>query len=297
MKSLKGIGLLLIANFLIMITLWITAPLLINVILPMVGIDLRGSIDLSSLVWALVFGFGGAFLSLLFSKQFARAMLDCYQITDPRGHAEQLIFHSVREIAQRLNITMPEVWIYDSPDPNAFATGPSRNNSMVAVSTGLLNNLNEQEVRSVLAHEMGHVYNGDMFATTVLAGLMNTFVHYISMWVRRFFAERDQAGLGIAVSIILQIVVTILASILISWFSRRREFGADAFSAKVYGKDSMISALRAIDNWVNRAQFAYDTQEPLATMKISGKAGGFMSLFATHPPIEVRIEALQRLTH
>jgi heat shock protein HtpX len=160
-----------------------------------------------------------------------------------------------------------------------------------------LNNLNEQEVRSVLAHEMGHVYNGDMFATTVLAGLMNTFVHYISMWVRRFFAERDQAGLGIAVSIILQIVVTILASILISWFSRRREFGADAFSAKVYGKDSMISALRAIDNWVNRAQFAYDTQEPLATMKISGKAGGFMSLFATHPPIEVRIEALQRLTH
>lgn len=295
MKSLKGIGLLLIANLLIMITLWITAPLLINVILPMFGIDLRGSVDLSSLVWALVFGFGGAFLSLLFSKQFARAMLDCYQITSPRNHAEQVIYNSVREIAGRLRIEMPEVWIYESPDPNAFATGPSRNNSMVAVSTGLLQNLKEDEVKAVLAHEMGHVYNGDMFATTVLAGLMNTFVYYISMWVRRFFADRDQAGLGIIVSVILQIVVTILASILISWFSRRREFGADAFAAKVYGRDAMISALRAIDNWVNRTQFQYSTQEPLATMKISGKAGGFMSLFATHPPIEARIAALQRV--
>lgn len=295
MKSLKGIGLLLIANILIMLTLWITAPLLINVVLPMFGIDLRGSVDLSSLVWAMVFGFGGAFLSLLFSKQFARAMLDCQQITQPRSHAEQVIYGSVQDIAQRLHITMPEVWIYESPDPNAFATGPSRNNSMVAVSTGLLQNLKEDEVKAVLAHEMGHVYNGDMFATTVLAGLMNTFVHYISMWVRRFFAERDQAGLGIAFSIVLQIVVMILASVLISWFSRRREFGADAFSAKVYGKSSMISALRAIDRWVNRAQFAYDSQEPLATMKISGKTGGLMSLFATHPPIEARIAALEHL--
>jgi heat shock protein HtpX len=295
MKSLKGIGLLLIANILIMLTLWITAPLLINVVLPMFGIDLRGSVDLSSLVWAMVFGFGGAFLSLLFSKQFARAMLDCQQITQPRSHAEQVIYGSVQDIAQRLHITMPEVWIYESPDPNAFATGPSRNNSMVAVSTGLLENLKEDEVKAVLAHEMGHVYNGDMFATTVLAGLMNTFVHYISMWVRRFFAERDQAGLGIAFSIVLQIVVMILASVLISWFSRRREFGADAFSAKVYGKNSMISALRAIDRWVNRAQFAYDSQEPLATMKISGKTGGLMSLFATHPPIEARIAALEHL--
>lgn len=296
MRSMKGIGLFLIANFLIMITLWISAPLVINVILPMLGIDVRGSVDLTTLVWALVFGFGGAFISLLFSKQFARAMLDCAQITEPRSHAEQLVFHSVREIAERLRITMPEVWIYESPDPNAFATGPSRNNSMVAVSTGLLNNLNEQEVRAVLAHEMGHVYNGDMFATTVLAGLMNTFVYYISMWVRRFFAERDQAMLGFAFSILIQIVVTILASILISWFSRHREFGADAFSAKVYGKDSMISALRAIDSWVTRTQFQYSTQEPLATMKISGKAGGFMSLFATHPPIEARVAALQQLS-
>ena len=295
MKWMKGMGLLLISNILIMITLSLTVPIVINVILPMFGIDVRGSVDLTTLVWAGMFGFGGAFISLAFSKQMARAMLDCQQITQPRSHAEHLIYGSVQEIAQRLHITMPEVWIYDSPDPNAFATGPSKNNSMVAVSTGLLQNLREEEVKAVLAHEMGHVYNGDMFATTVLAGLMNTFVYYIAMWVRRFFAERDQAALGFGLSIVIQIIVSILASIVISWFSRRREFGADAFAAKVYGKDSMIAALQAIDRWVNRTQFQYATQDALATMKISGRSGGFMSLFSTHPPVEARIAALQQL--
>lgn len=295
MKWLKGISLLLIANILIMVTLSITVPIVINVILPMFGIDVRGSVDLTTLVWAALFGFGGAFISLAFSKQMARAMLNCQQITQPRSHAEQIIYGSVQEIAQRLHITMPEVWVYDSPDPNAFATGPSKNNSMVAVSTGLLQNLREDEVKAVLAHEMGHVYNGDMFATTVLAGLMNTFVYYIAMWVRRFFAERDQAALGFGLSLVLQIIVSILASIVISWFSRRREFGADAFAAKVYGKESMIGALRAIDRWVTRTQFQHSPQDALATMKISGQAGGFMSLFATHPPIEARIAALEHL--
>jgi len=295
MKWLKGIGLLLITNILIMVTLSITVPIVINVMLPMFGIDVRGSVDLTSLVWAAMFGFGGAFISLAFSKQMARAMLNCQQITQPRSHAEQLIFGSVQDIAQRLQITMPEVWIYDSPDPNAFATGPSKNNSMVAVSTGLLHNLKEDEVKAVLAHEMGHVYNGDMFVTTVLAGLMNTFVYYIAMWVRRFFAERNQAALGFGLSLVLQIIVSILASIVISWFSRRREFGADAFAAKVYGKDSMIGALQAIDRWVTHTQFQHSPQDALATMKISGQSSGFMSLFSTHPPIEVRIAALQRL--
>lgn len=295
MKWMKGMGLLLISNILIMITLSLTVPIVINVILPMFGIDVRGSVDLSTLVWAAMFGFGGAFISLAFSKQMARAMLNCQQITQPSSRAEQIIYGSVQEIAQRLQITMPEVWVYDAPDPNAFATGPSKNNSMVAVSTGLLQNLREDEVKAVLAHEMGHVYNGDMFATTVLAGLMNTFVYYIAMWVRRFFAERDQAALGFGLSLVLQIIVSILASIVISWFSRQREYGADAFAAKVYGKESMISALRAIDRWVNRTQFEYSTQDALATMKISGQAGGVMSLFSTHPPIEARIAALEHL--
>ena len=295
MKSMKGMFLLLAANILIMVTLSLTVPLLINVILPMFGIDLRGSVDLSSMVWALVLGFGGAFISLAFSKQMARAMLDCQQITQPHSQAEHVIYGAVQEIAQRLHITMPEVWVYDSPDPNAFATGPSKNNSMVAVSTGLLQNLQEEEVKAVLAHEMGHVYNGDMFATTILAGLMNTFVYYIAMWVRRFFAERDQAALGFGLSLALQIIISIIASVLISWHSRHREYAADAFSARVYGKQSMIAALQSIDRWVNRAQFEYSGQDALATMKISGNSSGFMHLFATHPPIEARVAALEQL--
>src|SRR6058998_2748777 len=294
MKWMKGIFLLLAANILIMVTLSLTVPLLINFILPMFGIDLQGSVDLSSLVWALALGFGGAFISLAFSKQMARAMLDCRQITQPRSQAEQVIYGSVQEIAQRLHITMPEVWVYEAPDPNAFATGPSKNNSMVAVSTGLLNNLSEQEVRAVLAHEMGHVYNGDMFTTTVLAGLMNTFVYFISRWVYRHLAERNEA-LAFGVYIFLQMVLSFLAMIPISWFSRRREFAADSFSAKVYGREAMISALQSLDRWVKRAKIEYSTQDALATMKISGKSSGFFRLFETHPPIEERVAALQRL--
>jgi heat shock protein HtpX len=294
MKWLKGITLLLIANVLIFVTLSITFTLLVNVILPAFGIDVRGAVNQQDLVWAMVIGFGGAFLSLAFSKQMARSMLDCRQITQPRSQAEQVIFGAVQEIAQRLRIQMPEVWVYESPDPNAFATGPSKNNSMVAVSTGLLNNLNEQEVRAVLAHEMGHVYNGDMFTTTVLAGLMNTFVYFISRWVYRHLAERNEA-LAFGVYIFLQVVLSFLAMIPISWFSRRREFAADSFSAKVYGREAMISALQSIDRWVKRAKIEYSTQDALATMKISGKSSGFFRLFATHPPIEERVAALQRL--
>ncbi len=294
MKWLKGITLLLIANVLIFVTLSITFTLLVNVILPAFGIDVRGAVNQQDLVWAMVIGFGGAFLSLAFSKQMARSMLDCYQVTQPRSQAEQVIFGAVQEIAQRQRIQMPEVWVYESPDPNAFATGPSKNNSMVAVSTGLLNSLNEQEVRAVLAHEMGHVYNGDMFTTTVLAGLMNTFVYFISRWVYRHLAERNEA-LAFGVYIFLQMVLSFLAMIPISWFSRRREFAADSFSAKVYGREAMISALQSIDRWVKRAKIEYSTQDALATMKISGKSSGFFRLFATHPPIEERVAALQRL--
>lgn len=294
MKRLKGIALLLVANVLIFVTLSITFHVLVNFVLPAFGIDVRGAVNQQDLVWAMVIGFGGAFISLAFSKQMARAWLDCAQIVQPRTQAEQVIYGAVQEIAQRLRITMPEVWVYESPDPNAFATGPSKNNSMVAVSTGLLNNLNEQEVKAVLAHEMGHVYNGDMFTTTVLAGLMNTFVYFISRWVYRQLAERSEA-MAFGVYIVLQTLLSFLAMIPIAWFSRRREFAADAFAAKVYGREAMIAALQAIDRWINRAQMEYSTQDALATMKISGKSSGFLHLFATHPPIEVRIAALQKL--
>jgi heat shock protein HtpX len=294
MKWLKGIGLLLIANVLIFVTLSISFHVIVNYILPAFGIDVRGAVNQEDLVWALVIGFGGAFLSLAFSKQMARSMLNCSRIEQPKTQAEQVIYGTVQDIAQRLRIQMPEVWVYESEDPNAFATGPTKNSAMVAVSTGLLNNLNEQEVRAVLAHEMGHVFNGDMFTTTVLVGLMNTFVYFISRFVYRQVAERNEA-LGFAVYFVLQVVLSFLAMIPISWFSRRREFGADAFAAKVYGRDAMISALRGIERWMNRAHPEFSTQDPLATMKIAGNSSGLLRLFATHPPIEERVAALQRL--
>ena len=290
MKWIKGIVLLLITNILFMVAI----NVIVSVVLPAFGVTL-GSDTTSLLVMAAIFGFSGAFLSLAFSKQMARAMLSCQQITQPRTHAEQVIYGAVQSIARRLNITMPEVWVYESPDPNAFATGPSKNNSMVAVSTGLLQNLKEDEVQAVLAHEMGHVYNGDMFTTTVLAGLMNTFVYFIAMLVRRFFAEREQEGLGYALSFVVQIVLGFLAMIPVMWHSRRREFGADAFSAKVYGKGAMISALQGIDRWVSRAQMEpSNTADPLVTFKIAGTSR-VMRLFASHPTMEERIAALERL--
>ena len=290
MKWIKGIVLLLITNILFMVAI----NVIVSVVLPVFGITL-GSDYVSLLFMAAIFGFSGAFLSLAFSKQMARAMLNCQQITQPRSHAEQVIYGSVQDIARRLQITMPEVWVYDAPDPNAFATGPSKNNSMVAVSTGLLQNLKEDEVQAVLAHDMGHVYNGDMFTTTILAGLMNTFVYFISLVVRRFFAERDQEGLGFALSFVVQIVLGFLAMIPVMWHSRRREFGADAFSAKVYGKGAMISALQGIDRWVSRAQMEpSNTADPLVTFKIAGTSR-VMRLFASHPTMEERIAALERV--
>jgi heat shock protein HtpX len=157
-----------------------------------------------------------------------------------------------------------------------------------------MNHLNEGEVRAVIAHEMGHVYNGDMFTTTVLAGLMNTFVYFISRLVYRHMAERN-AALGFMSYIFLQIVLSFLAMIPISWWSRRREFAADRFAANTVGSQYMISALQGIDRWVQRSQFEYSSQDALATMKISGQSRSFMQLFSTHPPIEDRIEALRQL--
>jgi heat shock protein HtpX len=294
LKKFKGVGLLILSNLLISITLFVVFQVLANIVLPAFGIDLRGSVNSSIMLYALVLGFGGAFISLLFSKQMARAWLDCYQVTEPKTRQEEVVYRTVQELAQRLRIKMPEVWVFQAPDPNAFATGPTKNNAMVAVSASLLENMNEAEIRSVLAHEMGHVWNGDMFTITVLMGLMNTFVYFIALWVRRIFEERDQAGLGFILSLVIQIALSILASIVISWYSRRREFEADGFSAKAYGPSPMISALQRISRFHEEAEAQNAFSDPLATMKISGDTGGWLRLFATHPPIEERIAALQR---
>ena len=282
-------------RILLLIATNLAVMLVLSIVVSVLGFDrwlTANGIDyLSLLVFSAIFGFGGAFISLLMSKVIAKMSVGAQTIDGSEGSTQFWLVQTVERLAREAGIAKPEVAIYEGA-PNAFATGAFKNDSLVAVSTGLLNNLNEQEVKAVLAHEMGHVYNGDMFTTTVLAGLMNTFVYFISMWVRRLFAERDQAMLGMVLSFVLQIVLGILAMIPIMWFSRRREFGADAFSARVYGKDAMISALRGIERWVTRAQPEYTTQDPLVTFKISGKTGGTMSLFASHPSIEERVAAL-----
>lgn len=293
--GLKGIGLLLLSNILIFVTLSITFTLLVNIVLPAFGMDIRGSVNQTVLLWSFVLGFGGAFASLLMSKRMARMMLRMTRITSPRSAEEQMIFNTVSELSQPLGIKMPEVWVYDAPDPNAFATGATKNSAMVAVSTGLLQNLNEKEVRAVLAHEMGHVFNGDMFTTTILAGLMNTFVYFISHMAYRHVAQRNPM-LGFAVYFFLQIVLSFLAMIPICWFSRRREFAADEFAAKRYGSEAMIGALRSIHRFVERNRVQYSTKDALATMKISGSTGGWLRLFSTHPPLETRVARLEWLT-
>lgn len=292
MKTMKGMVWLVVANVLIFVTLSVTFTILVQFVLPAFGIDLRHSANHSLLLWSFVIGFGGAFISLLFSKRLARVGLRAQRITQPRTADEQVIYRTVEDLSTRLGITMPEVWIYDAPDPNAFATGPSKHRAMVAVSTGLLRHLDEQGVRAVVAHEMGHVFNGDMFTTTVLMGLMNTFVYFVSNIITRHIAERNQM-LAFVAYFFIQTVLSFLAMIPICYFSRRREFAADRYAAQTFGPGAMIAALEGIDRFVKAARVQHSTQDALATMKISGNTQGWLHLFATHPPIEARIAALR----
>jgi len=295
MKALKGIGLLILTNILIMVTLMITGTLLVNVILPMFGIDVRSSFAASNLTWSLVFGFGGAFISLLMSKWLVKRGMQMQQIITPSTPKEKLVFETIQTLAQREGIKMPEVWVYWDDVPNAFATGPSRNSSMVAVSSGLAMNLTDDELKAVLAHEMGHIANGDMLATTLLQGLMNTFVYFIARMISEPIRERN-ALMGFVVDLVLQIALSFLAMIPVTWFSRHREFGADAYAADAVGADAMISALRKIEYLSNQSEAyvnAPEEEDALATMKIYAAHSSLSGLFATHPPIEARIAALQ----
>jgi len=292
MRSLKGIGLLIITNLLIMFTLMISGTILISV-LEKNGIILPGSIATQDFVWSLVFGFGGAFISLFMSKWLAKRGMRMQQVTAPSTAKEKVVFETVQQLSTREGIKMPEVWVYWDDAPNAFATGPTRNNAMVAVSSGLAMNMNDNELKAVIAHEMGHVTNGDMLATTLLQGLMNTFVYFVARMLARPIMERNY-WMGFAVYMVLQFVLSILAMIPICWFSRRREFRADAFAADALGAQHMISALQKLEalshqNAVQH-QGEHHEEDALATMKIYG---GFSGLFATHPPIEQRITALR----
>lgn len=251
------------------------------------------------IVFASVFGMGGAFISLAISKWTAKMSTGAKVITEPRNESERWLLETVRRHAEKAGIGMPEVAVYDAPEMNAFATGMSRNNALVAVSTGLLQQMDREQVSAVLGHEIGHVANGDMVTLTLIQGVLNTLVIVLARIVGRVVdswlsggRERDsEGGIGyFVVVMVLQIVFGLFASMIVMWFSRWREFRADAAGAQLAGRGSMISALQRLSG--NHG----DTSLPqsIQAFGISGHlASGVKRLFMSHPPIEERIAALQ----
>jgi heat shock protein HtpX len=248
------------------------------------------------LVMAALFGFGGALISLAMSKWMAKRAMGVRVIDQPANSDEQWLVGTVRSLAEQQGIGMPEVGIFDSPQPNAFATGARRNAALVAVSSGLLRGMNRNEVSAVLGHEITHVANGDMVTLTLIQGVVNTFVIFLSRVVGSIVdrsLSRDgegRGGIGYFVTVMVsQLVLGILASMIVMWFSRRREFRADAGGAHLSGRNNMIAALE-------RLKAAQEPPLPgqLAAFGIGGGAGsGLQRLFMSHPPLEERIAALR----
>jgi heat shock protein HtpX len=289
----KRITLFLITNLAIVFVLSIVLNLLgVGPMLDQQGLNLT-----SLIIFAAVFGFGGAFISLAISKWTAKRLTGARVIDQPSGELESWLVETVRGQARQAGVAMPEVAIYDAPDVNAFATGMRRNSSLVAVSTGLLRTMNRQEAEAVLAHEISHVANGDMVTMALIQGVVNTFVivaSRIAGYVVDRVVFRTERGHGpgfFITSIIAQMVFGILASIIVFWFSRQREFRADAGAAGIAGREKMIAALEAL----RRGAGAPHLPDQMAAFGISGSVGGGLKrLFMTHPPLEERIEALRR---
>src|SRR6187402_2181986 len=289
----KRIGLFIATNLAVI--------LLLTIVCRVLGIDqwaAQRGMGLSGLiVFASVFGMGGAFVSLAISKWMAKMTTGAKVITQPANESERWLVETVRRHAEKAGIGMPEVAVYDAPEMNAFATGMTRNNALVAVSSGLLQQMDREQVSAVLGREIGHVANGDMVTLTLIQGVLNTLVIVLARVVGRVVdswmsggRERDgEGGIGYLV-MVLQIVFGLFASIIVSWFSRWREFRADAAGANLAGRASMISALQRLS--ANHG----DTSLPqtIQAFGISGHlASGFKRLFMSHPPIEQRIAALQ----
>ena len=263
------------------------------------GILAENGVDLNLqalLVLSAVIGFGGSFISLAMSKFMAKRSMGVKIIEQPRNDSERWLMDTVKRQAQMARIGMPEVGIFDSPQPNAFATGMRRNNALVAVSTGLLQQMSADEVEAVLAHEITHVSNGDMITMGLIQGVVNTFVIFLSRVIGHVVDRvvfKTQRGYGPAyfiTSIVAQIFLSFLASTIVMWFSRRREFRADAGGASLAGRDKMIGALQALQ----REHEPHDLPGEFAAFGISGGLGsGFKKLFMTHPPLQERIAALQ----
>jgi heat shock protein HtpX len=271
--------------------------LVLSIVLKVLGLDralAQQGIQYGALLaYSLVVGFTGAIISLLMSKTIAKWSTGAQTIETPQNEAEAWLVETVRKLAGAAGIGMPEVAIYEG-DANAFATGAFRNSALVAVSTGLLQSMNREEVEAVLGHEISHVANGDMVTLTLIQGVVNTFVVFLSRIVgsivdRTVFRTERGTGPGYFVTVIVcQIVFGILASLIVAWFSRRREFRADAGSARLLGPQPMIHALLRLGG-IQGGQLPQ-------TMQAFGitSGGGMMALFASHPPLEERIAALQR---
>jgi len=292
---MKRIVLFLATNIAIVLVLGITLRLLgFESILDQQGIDLNIN---SLLLFAAVFGFGGSFLSLALSKWTAKRFTGARVIETPGNSSEQWLFSTVRRQAELAGIGMPEVAIYDSPDVNAFATGMSRNNALVAVSTGLLNHMTQEEAEAVLGHEVSHVANGDMVTLALIQGVVNTFVIFLSRVIGHvvdrvvFKVERGHGPAFWITAIIAEIVLGILASIIVMWFSRQREFRADAGGAHLAGRQKMIAALERLKASVAQPHLP----DQLAAFGINGGLGsGIKRLFMSHPPLDERIAALKQ---
>ena len=254
----------------------------------------------SLLVFAAVFGMGGAFISLAISKWSAKRMTGAVPIETPATPMEIWLVQTVRGQAQQAGIGMPEVAVYDAPEVNAFATGMSRNNALVAVSSGLLRSMSKAEAEAVLAHEVSHIANGDMVTLALIQGVVNTFVIFLSRVVGQvvdrlvFKTERGQGPAFFVTYIVAELVLGVLASIIVMWFSRRREFRADAGGARLAGRGKMIAALEKL----KLSQEQPPLPEKMAAFGISGAQGlGIKRLFMTHPPLDERIAALRSATN
>ena len=291
----KRIGLFIITNLAIIAILSLVLHLLgVGQILDEQGVGL----DMANLiVFAAVFGFGGSFISLVISKWTAKRLTGARVIEAPSNETEAWLILVVRRQAEVAGIGMPEVAIYDAPDVNAFATGMRRNNALVAVSTGLLRGMNRNEAEAVLAHEVSHVANGDMVTLALIQGVVNTFVIVASRVVGHlvdrvvFKTEKGHGPAFIITTIIAQLVFGIIASIIVFWFSRQREFRADAGGASLAGREKMVAALKKLQQSVNQPHLP----DQMAAFGITGaKGSGLRRLFMTHPSLEERIESLQR---
>jgi heat shock protein HtpX len=289
---MKRVLLFIVTNLAVMLVLGIAASLLgVNRFLTSNGLNLGMLLGFAALM-----GFGGAIISLLMSKPIAKWSTGAQIINNSPDPTHRWIVATVQGFAQKAKIGMPEVAIFDG-EPNAFATGAFKNSALVAVSTGLLHSMSRDEVEAVIGHEVAHVANGDMVTMTLIQGVMNTFVVFLSRVIGYFVDkvilrnDRDGVGMGYYITtIVLDIVLGVLASIIVAWFSRQREYRADAGAAALMGrKQPMINALARLGG-IEPGQLP----ESVAAMGISGKPSGLMALFSTHPPIEDRIRALQQ---